>query len=165
MRQRREENLPTKQHQAQAHPRVSRPHGDQRWSQGDQRSTGKGPQAAIGVAKPNGFPKRRRLNSPREFSRVLRSPQFRFYRGSLRVFASDNAALEPRLGLVVGRRAVRRAHDRNRLKRTAREVFRQHCQGLPSLDIVLHLRGPVHHLELKRQLEDAFKQMRSQAPR
>lgn len=95
---------------------------------------------------------------------MLRSPQFRFYRGPLRVFAVGNAALGPRLGLVVGRRAIRRAHQRNRLKRTARELFRLHCQCLPPLDIVLQVRGPIQHLELKRRLEDAFEQMRSQTP-
>ena len=96
---------------------------------------------------------------------MLRSPQFRFYWGPLRVFASGNAVLGPRLGLVIGRRAIRRAHERNRLKRTAREVFRLNCQCLPPQDIVLQVRGPIHHGELKRRLEDAFKQMRSETPR
>ena len=64
-----------------------------------------------------------------------------------------------RLGLIVGKRAVRLAHDRNRLKRNAREAFRQRRAGLPSIDVVLHVQAPIHHRELKRRLEEALEQM------
>lgn len=95
---------------------------------------------------------------------MLRSPQIRMHRGQLRILAVRNAAQGPRLGMIVGRRAVRQAHERNRLKRVAREAFRLHCRHLPPLDIVLHVRGPLRSRELRTQLEDAFKQMRSEAP-
>lgn len=94
---------------------------------------------------------------------MLRSPQIRLHRGPLRILAARNAALGPRLGLIVGRRAGRQAHERNRLKRVAREAFRLHCRHLPPLDIVLHVRGPLPSRELRSQLDDAFKQMRSEA--
>ncbi|GAB4168531.1 MAG: hypothetical protein Kow0020_01920 [Wenzhouxiangellaceae bacterium] len=42
-----------------------------------------------------------------------------------------------RLGLAVSRRAVRRAHDRNRIKRHARESFRLHRHRLPPGDYVV----------------------------
>ncbi len=41
-----------------------------------------------------------------------------------------------RLGLAVSRRAARRAVDRSRLKRLARESFR-HRPGLPACDFVV----------------------------
>lgn len=47
----------------------------------------------------------------------------------------------PRLGLVVTRKNVRRAVDRNRLRRVVRESFRLHCATLPSRDIVVMLRS------------------------
>lgn len=94
---------------------------------------------------------------------MLRSPQIRIHRSSLRIFARRNAALGPRLGMIIGRRAVRRAHERNRLKRVAREAFRLHCRHLPPLDIVLHVQGPLQSGELKRRLDDAFEQMTSEA--
>ena len=66
---------------------------------------------------------------------------------------------DARLGLIVGKRAVRRAHDRNRLKRAAREAFRQRRGELPSVDVVLQVRASIHHRELKRRLEKALEQM------
>ncbi len=46
-----------------------------------------------------------------------------------------------RLGLVVGKRALRRAHERNRAKRVLRETFRRRRQTLPSMDIVIQVTG------------------------
>lgn len=42
----------------------------------------------------------------------------------------------PRLGLAISRRQLPRAVDRNRIKRLARESFRQQA-GLPAADVVL----------------------------
>ncbi len=43
-----------------------------------------------------------------------------------------------RLGVVIGKRAVPRAVDRNRLRRIVRESFRQHWQvQLPSVDMTV----------------------------
>jgi len=46
-----------------------------------------------------------------------------------------------RLGLVVGKRAVRRAHDRNRVKRALRETFRRRRAQLPAVDLVVQVTG------------------------
>lgn len=61
-----------------------------------------------------------------------------------------------RLGLIIGKRAVRRAHERNMLKRVAREAFRAARGYLPAVDVVLHLRGPMGRRELRSMLEEEF---------
>ena len=79
--------------------------------------------------------------------------------GPLRIFTVRNAMPGARLGLIVGKRAMRRAHDRNRLKRAAREAFRQRRARLPALDVVLHVQAPIQHRELTRRLAEVLEQM------
>jgi ribonuclease P protein component len=55
----------------------------------------------------------------------------------LTVLACANDQVGPRLGLVIAKKRVRLAVQRNRLKRLARESFRLHQNALPSLDIVV----------------------------
>ena len=48
-----------------------------------------------------------------------------------------NGLDQPRLGLAIAKKCARRAVDRNRLKRLARESFRRAYQRLPGVDIVV----------------------------
>jgi ribonuclease P protein component len=52
------------------------------------------------------------------------------------VLAGTGVAGQPRLGLAVSRKAAPRAVDRNRIKRLARESFRQ-APRLPAGDVVV----------------------------
>lgn len=47
--------------------------------------------------------------------------------------------VEPRLGLVVGKKLLKRAVDRNRLKRVVRERFRLRRSALPVCDLIVRL--------------------------
>ncbi len=76
--------------------------------------------------------------------------------------ASPNDLGHPRLGLVFSKKNVRRAVDRNRLKRLARESIRLQQQRLPSVDIVILARRGVHELDndsLHRQLHGMWKRL------
>ena len=44
-----------------------------------------------------------------------------------------------RLGLVVGKKLLKNAVDRNRVKRVIREQFRRICRDLPAYDLVVRL--------------------------
>lgn len=53
---------------------------------------------------------------------------------------AKNTAEDARLGLAVSRKVAARAVARNRLKRLARETFRNQRSTLPAVDIVLMAR-------------------------
>jgi ribonuclease P protein component len=55
----------------------------------------------------------------------------------LSILARDAGMDHPRLGLIVPRRHVKRAVERNRIKRQIRECFRESQAVLPPLDIVV----------------------------
>lgn len=85
------------------------------------------------------FPRGYRLNLPREFDRVFRSATVRRRDGALRLNAVANRMHTARLGLVVGKRALPRSHERNRAKRVLRETFRRRRAALPAMDIVIQV--------------------------
>lgn len=67
-----------------------------------------------------------------------------------------------RLGIVVAKKKVRRAHERNRIKRLARESFRLNQQSLKALDIVVMPKigiELVDNFELHQQLDSAWKKL------
>ncbi len=71
--------------------------------------------------------------------RVIRTPYFILY-------WLPNTVGEARLGLQVGRRAARKAVQRNRWKRWAREVFRRHRCQWPAVDVVFIARATMQDL-------------------
>lgn len=86
------------------------------------------------------FAKTARLNHPREFKQVFADGR-RQSDACFTLISLPNPLAHPRLGLVVARKHLRRAVDRNRVKRNVRESFRQHLAGLPRHDIVVMARA------------------------
>jgi ribonuclease P protein component len=112
-----------------------------------------------------GFSRLQRLNRPAEFGRVfaeaLRSQDHFFT-----VLARANPHNTARLGLTVSRRVAKRAVDRNRLKRLARETFRM--LDLPSLDFVVIAKADAKRAsapELRASLEQHFLRLRNKTDR
>ena len=88
----------------------------------------------------NRFGKAYRLLTTEEFSSVfaLRKQRSRSF---LAVLQSENNTLgHARLGLVVGKKAAKRANKRNYMKRVIREWFRLHQSALPAKDFVVRVR-------------------------
>lgn len=54
---------------------------------------------------------------------------------------------QSRLGLVIAKKNVRQAVQRNRIKRVARELFRQQPPASPPLDVVLLARRGLDELD------------------
>ena len=60
-----------------------------------------------------------------------------------------------RTGLVVGRKALPRAIDRNRFKRKVREAFRRARPALESYDLIVRLKRPAPGPELVAAIAEA----------
>ncbi|MGR9086775.1 MAG: ribonuclease P protein component [Gammaproteobacteria bacterium] len=83
-----------------------------------------------------GFPSRLRLKKPAEYQKVFASP----VKSSDQYFtllAIRNEFDHPRLGLAIAKKNVKKAVNRNVIKRTVRENFRIQQQRLGSMDIVV----------------------------
>ena len=72
----------------------------------------------------------------------MRSRQF-VQVGRITLQAASNNKLGARLGISVAKRFVKRAVERNRLKRLVREAFRTNGIKLQALDLFVGLRGRV----------------------
>ncbi len=60
-------------------------------------------------------------------------------RGPFQLFYRPNTLTTARMGVVVGKRFVRSAVARNRIKRVVREVFRLNRLELPCVDMVVRI--------------------------
>ena len=86
------------------------------------------------------FQRERRLTHKEEYDRVLKSrAATRWSCGCFRLIAVERPSGDARLGLIVGKRQLKRAVDRNRVKRIVRESFRTSRAHLPGVDIVFQL--------------------------
>lgn len=80
----------------------------------------------------------------------------------LTLLCKRNALPFPRLGMSIGRKRIRRAVDRNVIKRATRETFRHHREALDGIDIVLvtgKMPKNVNRVEINECLERLFKQL------
>lgn len=84
----------------------------------------------------NGLPLHARLNSKKEFQRVF-DQAIKVADDCYTLLARNSQLTHARLGLAISKKAVRRAVDRNRIKRVVRESFRLHQHTLGALDIVV----------------------------
>lgn len=109
-----------------------------------------------------GFPRQLRLLNAGEYRRVFDQASYKIHGKGLLALASDNGLGYPRVGLVFSKKNVRRAVDRNRLKRLVRESIRLQQHRLPAVDIVVLARRGVNDLDnetLHRQLYGMWRRL------
>jgi ribonuclease P protein component len=82
---------------------------------------------------------RNRLRGAAQFAAVLRAGR-RFDGKRLQLVAAHAAGPVGRVGYVIGSKNLKRAIDRNRLKRMLREAIRARRPALNAFDLVLRLR-------------------------
>ena len=107
------------------------------------------------------FPKSARLLRPAEFKNVFNDP-VRLSRNGVIVLARKTASGTARVGMAVAKKHVKRAHERNRIKRLARETFRQHpvrnC-GMDCVVLVRHGVAEASNEDLRAALNAAWKRL------
>jgi ribonuclease P protein component len=82
------------------------------------------------------------MRRPAEFKRAYTTGK-RLGNEFFTVNAQPNGLTCARLGMSIAARILRRAVDRNRVRRQIRESFRVHQQDLPAIDIVIGARAGV----------------------
>jgi ribonuclease P protein component len=83
-----------------------------------------------------------RINSPEDFRRAFERKRSASD-ADLIVYGVENGRDYPRMGISIGRKKVRRAVARNRIKRLLREAFRLGKAELPGgVDLVIVPRSP-----------------------
>lgn len=86
-----------------------------------------------------GFSKASRLLGPSQYSTVFQNADFKLSASSLLILARKSEET-PRLGIVVAKKNVKSAVQRNRLKRIIRESFRLRQEEFGTIDMVILVR-------------------------
>lgn len=105
-----------------------------------------------------GFGRESRLLTPGQFKTVFDGATRKASGPYVLLLARSNDTGHPRLGLVIAKKSVRRAVDRNRVKRIARESFRLNKSELGALDIVVLARKGLGELD-NAALHELYKGM------
>ncbi|MCW7548338.1 ribonuclease P protein component [Photorhabdus luminescens] len=100
------------------------------------------------------FPRELRLLTPKHFTYVFQQPQ-RASSPEITILGRLNELGHPRIGLTIAKKNVKRAHERNRIKRLARESFRLNQHKLPPMDFVVLVKKGVAELD-NRALTEAL---------
>lgn len=88
-----------------------------------------------------GFSKKLRLLGAADYQPVFKNAHFKVSCQHILVLAYDSDTSFPRLGLVIAKKNIAKATQRNRVKRILRESFRHNQSLLPTLDIVILARS------------------------
>lgn len=114
------------------------------------------------------FGKAKRLLNAKDYSRVFDSPDARASHKHLLLLAKSREEPGHRLGLVIAKKNVRLAVQRNRIKRVSREFFRSLPDSEPHLDVVLLARrgiGDLDNAEVSSILQQQWQKLLRHAPK
>lgn len=108
------------------------------------------------------FPRSSRLVKAEDFKQVF-SRNIRVGDDSFTLLISKQHSLASRLGFAIAKKQIKRAVDRNRIKRLIRESFRQQQKTLPNRDIVVMVRHNILKLNNRQILQRLDKHWQSVA--
>lgn len=153
-----EKNVSTKQPPPSKKARLQSEDGNQERPRRIEAPPSKRPQTPDGTALlDNGLPKEARLLKRAEFLRVYEQGA-RVEGRFMTVFLFPNNKGLHRAGITATKKAIGKAHDRNRAKRLLREAFRLSKAELnmvsPEFDWVLNARRSILHVKLEKPLAE-----------
>lgn len=93
------------------------------------------------------FPPHVRLRKPADYKKVFADP-LKFSDKYFTLLVIVNEQAHSRLGLAIAKKNIRKAVDRNILKRAIRESFRMNQQQLGTVDIVVLAKKDALHVPL-----------------
>ena len=138
-RKNHEAHIPTFCYSAQAHPRISGAYAHARRQGGHTLAAGKGSVTPRGLKGNERFRNEQRLRGE-AIEQILAGYRPR-RSGAILIQVRANGLGHPRLGLIVPKRILPRAVDRNRAKRLVREWFRRNQPRLEGNDLLVRLRA------------------------
>ena len=112
------------------------------------------------------FPKTARLLNAGDYKAVFDRSRYKVSNRHFLFLATATNGIRPRLGLVIAKKHVPKAVNRNKLKRALREGFRLRQDGFPQLAIVVLARKDADKLaraELTSTLDALFSDLERRA--
>lgn len=105
------------------------------------------------------FSKEKRLLNSADFSRVFEQVEIKYATKHYLFLARHNRVKQARLGLVISKKHIKTAVNRNRIKRIVRDGFRNHQHKLNNLDIIFisrrHL-GMMENMKIHQSLANVW---------
>lgn len=94
------------------------------------------------------FNKTRRLLTKQDFDSVFKCAK-KVVSAEFVVLFSPNQKKHARLGVVLSKKVIKKAHDRNAVKRALRESFRIHLK-IPAVDIVVLVKPAIQNIPVRQ---------------
>lgn len=106
------------------------------------------------------FSKNSRLLTPQDYKAVFNTPVKKVHSEHFIVFVAQGSGDQARLGLAITKKKIKQAVERNRIKRTTREVFRQRQCQLGSLDMVLIVKNSfIKNYDFRNEIINIFEKI------
>ncbi|MEX0739301.1 MAG: ribonuclease P protein component [Pseudohongiella sp.] len=109
-----------------------------------------------------GFGRNLRLLTASDYKAVFSQAEFKVSCPQLLILATRHDNVSPRLGLVIAKKNIRLAVQRNRVKRLIRESFRHQQDSFTGLDIVILARkglGTMDNAAIARLLDKLWQDL------
>lgn len=108
------------------------------------------------------FPRCSRLLNAGDYRTVFNGAKIKVSDRNLLILATPNQLPHPRVGLVIAKKNIRLAVQRNRVKRIIRQSFRLRSPALPHLDIVVLARkglGDLDNPAMHKLIEQSWRRL------